>query len=46
MVGMFISSMAAATKAGFHAMNQALKNRAEANDHIGHAHDDISKEWY
>ncbi|MBU2817699.1 SRPBCC domain-containing protein, partial [Acidithiobacillus ferrooxidans] len=21
-------------------------NRAEANDHIGHAHDDISKEWY
>ena len=31
LVGIFISSMAAATKAGFHAMNQALKNRAEAN---------------
>ena len=44
LVGMFISRMEAATKAGFHAMNQALKNRAEANDHIGHAHDDISKE--
>ncbi|MDD2748425.1 MAG: SRPBCC domain-containing protein [Acidithiobacillus ferrooxidans] len=46
LVGMFVSSMGAVTKAGFHAMNQALKNRAEANDHIGHAHDDISKEWY
>ena len=45
LVGMFVSSMEAATKAGFNAMNQALKNRAEANDHIGHAHDDISKEW-
>ncbi len=31
LVGVFISSMEAATKAGFHAMNQALKNRAEAN---------------
>jgi len=31
LVGMLISSMEAATKAGFHAMNQALKNRAEAN---------------
>ena len=45
LVGVFISSMEAATKAGFNAMNQALKNRAEANDHINHAHDDISKEW-
>jgi hypothetical protein len=44
LVGMFVSSMEAATKAGFNAMNQALKNRAEANDHIGHAHDDISKD--
>ncbi|MHB1281104.1 MAG: SRPBCC family protein [Acidithiobacillus sp.] len=31
LVGVFISSVEAATKAGFHAMNQALKNRAEAN---------------
>jgi hypothetical protein len=31
MVGVFLSSMEAATTAGFHAMNQALKNRAEAN---------------
>ena len=31
LVGMFMSRMEAATKAGFHAMNQALKNRAEAN---------------
>ncbi len=31
LVGVFISSMEAATKAGFNAMNQALKNRAEAN---------------
>ena len=31
LVGMFVSSMEAATKAGFNAMNQALKNRAEAN---------------
>ena len=46
LVGIFISSMEAATKAGFNAMNQALKNRAEANDHMGHVHDDISKEWY
>ena len=46
LVGMFISSMEAATKAGFNAMNQALKSRAEANDHIGHTHDDISKDRY
>ncbi len=44
LVGVFISSTEAATKAGFHAMNQALKNRAEGNDHVDHAHDDISKE--
>ena len=31
LVGMFVASMEAATKAGFNAMNQALKNRAEAN---------------
>jgi len=31
LVGVFLSSMEAATKAGFQAMNQALKNRAEAN---------------
>ena len=46
LVGMFVSSMEAATKAGFNAMNQALKSRAEANDHIGHTHDDISKDRY
>ena len=31
LVGIFISSMEAATKAGFHAMNQALKARAETD---------------
>ncbi|WP_437558809.1 SRPBCC family protein [Acidithiobacillus sulfuriphilus] len=31
LVGVFVASMEAATKAGFDAMNQALKNRAEAN---------------
>ncbi|WP_414040945.1 SRPBCC family protein [Acidithiobacillus sp. M4-SHS-6] len=46
LVGMFLSSMEAATKAGFHAMNQALKNRAEINDHIGNADADISQEEY
>lgn len=44
LLSIFISSMEAATKAGFHAMNQALKNRAEANDPIGHAFNDISKD--
>lgn len=37
LVGMFISSMAVATKAGFNAMNQALKTRTEVNDDMGHA---------
>ncbi|MDD5280573.1 SRPBCC domain-containing protein [Acidithiobacillus sp.] len=31
LVGVFLSSMEAATTGGFQAMNQALKNRAEAN---------------
>ncbi|OCX72310.1 SRPBCC domain-containing protein [Acidithiobacillus thiooxidans] len=31
LVGVFLSSMEATTTAGFQAMNQALKNRAEAN---------------
>lgn len=46
LVGVFISRMEATTKGRFYAMNQALKDRAEANDHIGHAQDDISKDRY
>ena len=46
LVSMFVSSMEAATKAGFNAMNQTLNNRAKANDHIGHVHNETSKGWY
>ncbi len=43
LVGIFLSSMEAATKAGFHAMNQALKARAETDEDVDRVHDAISR---
>jgi hypothetical protein len=43
LVGLFLARMEAATKAGFNAMNRALKERAEAKATIDQNHHDFSE---